>query len=59
MDIKILGGNGLHASETRAVKKMAETLRSSWFGYASLLVADDQGSMDVDDVLPIIQTSQK
>lgn len=51
MEIKILGGNGLHASETRAVQKMASDLRSSWYGYASLLVADDQGSMDVDTLV--------
>ncbi|MEA9798434.1 nuclease [Xanthomonas campestris pv. raphani] len=51
MDIKVLGGNGLHASETRAVKQMRERLRSSWYGYASLLVADDQGSMDIDTLV--------
>lgn len=51
MDLKILGGNGLHASETRAVQAMQRELRSSWFGYASLLVADDQGSMDVDTLI--------
>lgn len=51
MEIRILGGNGLHASETRAVKRMEELLRSSWYGYASLLVADDQGSMDVDTLI--------
>lgn len=51
MEIKILGGNGLHASETRAIKLMEQRLRSSWFGYASLLVVDDQGSMDVDTLI--------
>ncbi|WP_313342029.1 AAA domain-containing protein [Stenotrophomonas sp.] len=51
MDIKILGGNGLHASEVRAVKRMQESLRQSWFGYASLLVVDDEGSMDVDTMI--------
>lgn len=51
MDIRILGGNGLHASEVRAVKRMQESLRQSWFGYASLLVVDDEGSMDVDTMI--------
>jgi len=45
--IKILGANGLHASEVRAVSKM-EGFRDSWYGYAGLLVVDDQGSMDID-----------
>nr|WP_168191505.1 AAA domain-containing protein [Thermomonas aquatica] len=30
---------------------MGEGLRSSWFGYASLLVVDGQGSMDVDTLI--------
>ncbi|MBD3586003.1 AAA family ATPase [Salinimonas sp. HHU 13199] len=30
---------------------MEEKLRDSWFAYASLLVADDQGSMDVDTLI--------
>lgn len=48
MKIKILGANGLHASENRAVSKMEETFRDSWYGYAGLLIVDDQGSMDID-----------
>ncbi len=48
MDLRILGGTGLHASETRAVALMKEKLRSSWKAYASLLIIDDQGSMDID-----------
>ena len=51
MKTRILGGAGLHASETRAVKCMEERLRSSWSAYASLLVADDQGSMDIDTLI--------
>lgn len=51
MEVKILGGTGLHASEVKAVEKMREKLRDSWFAYASLLVADDQGSMDVDTLI--------
>jgi len=48
MRVKILGGNGLHKSEVRAVERMEKELRDSWFAYASLLVVDNQGSMDVD-----------
>lgn len=51
MEVKILGGTGLHASEVKAVEKMRAELRGSWFAYASLLVADDQGSMDVDTLI--------
>ncbi|WP_024300296.1 AAA domain-containing protein [Methylomicrobium lacus] len=47
MKIKILGANGLHASEIRAVTKM-EAFRDSWYAYAGVLVVDDQGSMDID-----------
>lgn len=48
MRVKILGGNGLHKSEVRAVERMEKELRDSWFSYASLLVVDNQGSMDID-----------
>lgn len=51
MQVKLLGGSGLHASEVKAVRKMEEELRGSWFAYASLLVVDDQGSMDVDTLI--------
>ena len=51
MKIKILGASGLHASEVRAVERMEAQLRDSWFAYASLLVADDQGSMDLDTLV--------
>jgi len=51
MEVKILGGTGLHASERKAVERMEAELRASWFAYASLLVADDQGSMDVDTLI--------
>lgn len=49
--VKILGGTGLHASERRAVARMEETFQDSWSAYASLLIADDQGSMDVDTLI--------
>lgn len=51
MQVKVLGGTGLHASEVKAVERMRSDLRESWFAYASLLVADDQGSMDVDTLI--------
>jgi len=51
MEIKILGGTGLHASERKAVQRMEAELRDSWFAYASLLIVDDQGSMDVDTLI--------
>ena len=47
MDI-IVRGNGLHKSETNALDQMQKHLRKSWFGYASVLVADKQGSMEFD-----------
>ncbi|WP_410951736.1 AAA domain-containing protein [Pseudomonas sp. S1(2024)] len=47
MDI-IVRGNGLHKSETNALDQMQKHLRNSWFGYASVLVADKQGSMEFD-----------
>ena len=51
MEIKILGGTGLHASERKATQRMEAELRDSWFAYASLLIVDDQGSMDVDTLI--------
>lgn len=48
MQVKILGGTGLHTSERKAVARMEQELRDSWYAYASLLIADDQGSMDID-----------
>jgi len=48
MKVKILGGSGLHKSEVKAVERMERELRESWHAFASLLVADDQGSMDID-----------
>lgn len=51
MEISILGGAGLHASELKAVKKMESEFRSSWYGYAGLVVTDDQGSMEIDTLI--------
>lgn len=44
----VVRGNGLHKSETNALDQMQKHLRESWFGYASVLVADKQGSMEFD-----------
>jgi len=51
MEIKILGRSGLHASERKAVKRMEEVLRPAWYGYASLVISDDQGSMEIDTLI--------
>ncbi|MGL6475805.1 AAA domain-containing protein [Aeromonas hydrophila] len=47
----IVRGNGLHKSETKALDLMQKHLRESWYGYASVLVADKQGSMEFDLII--------
>ena len=47
----IVRGNGLHKSETKAVSRMEQELRNSWFSYASVLVADPRGSMEFDMII--------
>lgn len=47
----VVRGNGLHKSETNALDQMQKHLRDSWFGYASVLVADKQGSMEFDLII--------
>ncbi|MGP9570964.1 AAA domain-containing protein [Halomonas sp. AOP5-CZ2-32] len=47
MDI-VVRGNGLHKSETNALFQMQQHLRESWFAYASVVMADAQGSMEFD-----------
>jgi tRNA A-37 threonylcarbamoyl transferase component Bud32 len=47
----IVKGNGLHKSETNAVSQMEALLRPSWYGYASVLVADKRGSMEFDMII--------
>lgn len=51
MDVRVLGGSGLHKSEVRAVREMERQLRNSWFAYAGLVVSDDQGPMEVDTLI--------
>lgn len=47
----IVRGNALHKSETNALDKIQKQLRDSWFGYASVLIADRQGSMEFDLII--------
>lgn len=48
MDIKKVGGAGLHASELRAISKMEQQFQSSWHGFAGLVASDAQGPMEID-----------
>lgn len=48
MNIKKVGGTGLHASELRAISKMEQYFQSSWHGLAGLVVSDEQGPMEID-----------
>lgn len=48
MEIKILGGAGLHKSELNAISLIENGFRSSWKGYAGIVLADNQGSMEID-----------
>lgn len=51
MQILILNPEGLHRSEVRAVERMQNELRNSWYGYAALDVYDARGPMELDVVL--------
>lgn len=48
MQLKICSPDGLKASEVRAITMLQEKLRDSWHGFASFLVNDGQGSMEID-----------
>ncbi|MDL2315808.1 AAA domain-containing protein, partial [Desulfovibrio sp. OttesenSCG-928-A18] len=48
MQLKICSPDGLKASEVRAIAMLQEKLRDSWHGFASFLVNDGQGSMEID-----------
>ena len=43
-----IGSNGLHPREAYAVSRMQEEFQGSWQAYSSLVVTDDQGSMEID-----------
>lgn len=47
----VVRGNALHKSETNALDQIQKQLRDSWFGYASVLIADRQGSMEFDLIM--------
>ncbi|EAB0017433.1 nuclease, partial [Salmonella enterica] len=51
MKYQIVGGAGLHRSETKTVDMMVKQLPDSWFGYAGLVVTDSQGSMEIDTLI--------
>lgn len=51
MQVKIIGGAGLHASEVKAIKRMESELRDSWFCYAGLMVSDPKGTMEIDALI--------
>lgn len=48
---QIVGGAGLHRSETKTFDMMVKQLPDSWFGYAGLVVTDRQGSMEIDALI--------
>ncbi|EPP5730128.1 nuclease-related domain-containing protein, partial [Vibrio cholerae] len=48
MRVLKVGGAGLHKSELRAVDKMEKSLQDSWQAYAGIVIADSQGSMEID-----------
>ncbi|AWH88230.1 AAA domain-containing protein [Limnobaculum parvum] len=48
MEIKKVGGAGLHASELKAISKMEQQFQKSWHGFAGLVVSDAQGPMEID-----------
>lgn len=47
----VVKGSGLHSSETKALSRMESTLRDSWHAYASVLIIDQQGSMEFDLII--------
>ncbi|NAP04677.1 hypothetical protein B1F73_04115 [Pseudomonas syringae] len=47
----IVKGNGLHRSETKALSRMESELQDSWHAYASVLIMDQQGSMEFDLII--------
>lgn len=51
MQLKLLGGIGLHASEVKAVHKMEKAFQASWYAYAGLVIAENKGSMEIDALL--------
>lgn len=48
MKLEVIGKNGLHPREVRAVTMMVANLRDKWQAYASLVITDEQGGMEID-----------
>ncbi|PSS73134.1 AAA domain-containing protein [Shewanella algae] len=48
MEIRKVGGAGLHASELKAIHKMELEFQKSWHGFAGLVASDSQGPMEID-----------
>ncbi|WP_368043496.1 AAA domain-containing protein [Vibrio antiquarius] len=48
MKLDIRSPQGIHATEHKAITELAAGLRPSWYGYASFLIADRAGSMEID-----------
>ncbi len=51
MKIEICSPDGLKASEVKAITAIGKQFRDTWRGYASFLVNDGQGSMEIDLLL--------
>lgn len=48
MKLVVIGKNGLHPREAYAVSQMEEHFQTTWQAYSSLVITDDQGSMEID-----------
>ncbi|WP_349921883.1 AAA domain-containing protein [Aeromonas veronii] len=48
MKLDIRSPQGIHAAEHKAITELAAGLRPAWHGYASFLIADKAGSMEID-----------
>ncbi|SSP30064.1 serine/threonine protein kinase [Acinetobacter pittii] len=51
MELKILGGAGLHKSELKAIDLIEQKFTAKWKGYAGIVLTDSQGSMEIDLLL--------
>ena len=51
MEIEICSPDGLKASEVKTITAIGNSFRDTWRGYASFLVNDGQGSMEIDLLL--------
>ncbi|MGL5680413.1 MAG: NERD domain-containing protein kinase family protein [Plesiomonas shigelloides] len=48
MQVKKVGGAGLHSSELKAIHKMEQQFQNSWHAFAGIVVSDAQGMMEID-----------